>query len=121
MLCAAPAALALAWTSTIAGIGRLVGPCWMHSSFGVPCPTCGATRAAVALARGDWNAAFAVQPLLSALGVLAALYVPWAIGVVAFGWRPLRIELRGANRRPLRWALVGLVLANWAYLVHVGV
>lgn len=121
LLGVAPLALGLARLSTVADVGRIAGGCWVHVLLGVPCPTCGVTRAAVALAHGDVRAAFVVQPLVTVLMVLGAIYVPWAIGVVAFGWPPLRVELRGRSGRPWRWALVAIVLANWGYLIHTGV
>lgn len=121
VLITAPAAFALARFFTVDGIGRLGGTCWIHALIGIPCPTCGVTRAALALTHGDLHAAFAVQPLVTVVAVITAIYVPWAIGVVWLGWTPLRLELRGARGRAWRWALVVLVFANWCYLMHAGV
>ncbi len=121
LLVTLPAAALVSSVSTPAAIGRLVGPCWVHVLTGFPCPTCGITRALVALARGRWWAAFQVQPLITIAATLAVLYMPWAAGVLARGWPPLRIELRGPKRRALRWSIVGAVLINWAYLIRAGV
>jgi hypothetical protein len=121
VLLTVPLAVAVGALATPAQIGRVAGGCWFHAAFGVPCPTCGITRALVALAHLDWRSALAVQPLVTLLTIATMLYVPWALGVVGRGWSPFRIELRGARGRPLRWALVVAVMANWAYLIHAGV
>jgi len=121
LLIVAPAGWLLARLSTVEEIGRIAGACWVHSLLGIPCPTCGATRAALALAHGDWSAAMTVQPLATALAVLVASYLPWAVGVVFLGWTPLRLDLRGASGRAWRWGLVLVGLANWGYLIRAGV
>lgn len=37
--------------------------CLFHGILGIPCPTCGMTRAYMALLHGDWKAAFHFHPL----------------------------------------------------------
>jgi hypothetical protein len=82
----------------------------------VPCPTCGGTRALLALARLDLAAALAWNPLVT-LGV--AFF--FAGGLVA-----LVRALRGQgvpDPTPPRWAgaALGLALAaNWAFVVFAG-
>ena len=80
---------------------------------GLPCPTCGATRALLALARLDPVAALAWNPLVT-LAVLAFL----AGGVVAllraFGGHGV------PDGPPPRWAGAAAALAlaaNWAYVI----
>jgi len=89
--------------------------CPVKSISGFPCPTCGATRAAVALAALDPWTALALNPLVTCawmglvLGGIAAL-------VVSLTGRPLPTLPR---RLPLalRVAIVVVVAANWLYLV----
>lgn len=59
--------------AAVAAVGFATGDsvCLWRAIFGVPCPGCGMTRALVALARGDFQAAwqlnhgsFAVAPVL---------------------------------------------------------
>ena len=38
--------------------------CWLQALFGVPCPGCGSTRAAIALFHGHFSEAFAFHPLI---------------------------------------------------------
>lgn len=92
--------------------------CLFKAITGLPCPTCGTTRAALALARFDPAAAFAVSPLAAAAWVLLI-----AGGLTAGLASVARIELPGPPSdlpRPLRWGLIGTVLANWAYLIATG-
>lgn len=70
---------------TPADVGRLLGPCPFHLLTGFPCPTCGVTRALVALGHADWLAAFRVQPLVTLVLSAGVLYLPWAVGVVLRG------------------------------------
>ena len=44
--------------------------CLFKSVFGVPCPTCGMTRAVMSLARLDFGSAFRYHPLVFTLPLL---------------------------------------------------
>jgi hypothetical protein len=88
--------------------------CPLRAWTGIPCLTCGGTRAKVALAGGDVFAAFAANPLVT----LAA------IAFVAGGLAaPLRLATgRGlpAMRSLPRWARVAIALAiagSWLWVV----
>lgn len=53
--------------------------CPLLELTGIPCPTCGGTRALAALAAGRWLEGFAWNPAAAAAGVAAALFVPVAL------------------------------------------
>ena len=100
-------------------LAPLVPGCPFHALTGVPCPGCGTTRAALALARGDVPAAFGWNPLAAAaflFGGAACLLAPW--WVVA--GRPLPSLARVLSWRA-RIALVAALAANWAWLIARGV
>lgn len=93
--------------------------CVLKSLSGLPCPTCGTTRAAVALARFDILEALALNPLATvgwALLVVGGLLA----GALAIAGRPVR-EPSWNFGVGLRAALVAALLANWVYLVLAGV
>ena len=92
--------------------------CPVKSIAGLPCLTCGTTRAALALARLDPAAAFSINPL-------AAL--AWSVlilgGVCAGGAALIGRPLPSLEPRPtlgLRLVLLGALLGNWVYLVLTG-
>jgi hypothetical protein len=94
--------------------------CPLHALTGVPCPTCGSTRAALALSHGDIAAALAFNPLvtLAAVGAFAvALLAP--LWVALHGPVP-KGDHAGASRA-LRVAIAGALLVNWFYLIVHGV
>jgi hypothetical protein len=80
--------------------------CMLRRTTGLPCPTCGMTRAFSALAKGDWRAAVSYHPLSPAFAACLLgiwLYVAWC-------------RLRGrtvpaAHRRIIHWSLAALGLA----------
>lgn len=93
--------------------------CVFKAVTGVPCLTCGATRALVRLAHFDALGALAMNPLV-ALGALAM--VPWAVAdaALALRGRTLVLDVGPALGRLLRWSVLPLVLANWAFLIAAG-
>lgn len=90
--------------------------CPFREFLGVPCLTCGSTRALVALARMDFGAAFGWNPLVAGAGILFV-----AGGVVALGAALAGGEVRAPRPTPLlRAALAAAIAANWAFLVAAG-
>jgi hypothetical protein len=109
LACAAAAPLASAFTQGMPA-------CPFRELLGIPCLTCGSTRALVALARIDLGAAFGWNPLVAGAGILFI-----AGGVVALGAALLGGEVRAPRPSPaLRAALALAVAANWAFLVVAG-
>jgi hypothetical protein len=90
--------------------------CIFRVTTGVPCPTCGATRATLALASGEVGLAFRYNPLVSAAWLLLPAVL---LGAVVF--RPRWCSVSPAARRwTVRGALLVLAvagLANWIYVV----
>lgn len=88
---------------------------------GFPCPGCGTTRAALALADFDFAAAFAVSPLAAAAWC-GLILGGFAAGALALSGRGVPALPRSTPGRDwaLRFAVVGVVAANWVYLVLHG-
>lgn len=97
------------------GLARTGGPtlCHFKRVTGIPCPTCGGTRAAGHLLAGDVLLAFQTNPLLFLVGM--ALVAILAFRLV--GRRRLEVETSPGVRRRAWWIFALLVLVNWAYLV----
>ena len=93
--------------------------CVFRAATGIPCMTCGATRAAGLLATGDVAGAFAMNPLAT---LAAFALVPWGLADLALLPRGRALSLELAP--PAAWAVRGLAIAavmgNWAYLIAAG-
>jgi len=103
------------------GLYRLpIGVCVFKGLTGIPCFTCGSTRAAAQLAAFDLAGAFAVNPLATVLAVALAL---WGLAELALLPRrlALRLEVAPVLHSWLRWTVVVLGVANWLYLIATGV
>ena len=94
--------------------GRDVTLCVFKRLTGLPCPTCGITRAAGHALRGDWVGAFLMQPLL--VTVIGAFIVLTGLRV-ALG-RRIRLEMAPATRRVLIGLFVAAAIANWVYVIN---
>ena len=93
--------------------------CPVKTWLDLPCPSCGTTRAALALSRLDPMAALALNPLAT---------VAWAglivVGLVAGSAAAIGRPLPLIEPRPtlaLRLAVGSVLVANWAYLIVAGV
>lgn len=96
-------------------IGRLFTPCGFKVRHGLPCPTCGYTRALRALVSGHVAAAFSLQPAagLIYLGLLVSAMIG---GYVAFsGYYPdwLHKGLKGWTPKRVFWCVLGIVIMGW--------
>jgi hypothetical protein len=108
------ALLATAWLLS----GIATPRCLLHAATGIPCPTCGMTRATWHLLRGEIGAAFLLNPLMTAALLGAPLYVGYAAVVVVGRLPRLRLEgLSKTEAKLVRFVAVGLLVANWIYLL----
>lgn len=87
--------------------GARIPLCQVRAATGIPCATCGSTRAVLALADGRIGSALSLNPLVTLLAAGAPVLL-LAAGPVS----------RAARARPaLAWCAAGLVFAaNWGYV-----
>ena len=103
----------------IAGIALRLGlaqylpvTCPLRGLTGIPCASCGLTRAAAALCRGQWTAASASNVAaipLALCGVVALLLLSWE----AITERPIIRPLWARYSGPLTWSAVALMSVAW--------
>lgn len=96
-------------------------PCPFHAITGLPCLTCGGTRAISHLVDGEFGAALEMNPLVF-FGVLAcAAFVIYAVTFWILRRAPVRLDFRrGPALFFLRFGTLFAVAANWIYLVADG-
>jgi hypothetical protein len=94
-------------------------PCFFRLATGLPCPTCGSTRAFGRLFHLDLAGAFVMNPLAAASALVLLL---WGLVDMALlpGRRALRASLAPALHNPARFLVVALLLLNWAFLLVAG-
>ena len=105
--------LALRFTPVV----QLLPGCVFQGLTSFPCPTCGATRAALLLAHGEVPASLSMNPLVSFCFMSACLVFLYSL--LAFFLhlpRPF-VELLASEPIVVRVAAVVLVLMNWSYLL----
>jgi len=105
------AGLAVALAPSLA---PLLPPCPLRTLAGVPCASCGSTRALVALAQGRPLEALAFNPLafFGVVGLpLAALL--WALA----GDRPALAKLQYSWPWWLRGLVLAILAANWLWVL----
>jgi hypothetical protein len=92
--------------------------CVFHSLTGLPCLTCGATRAAIQFFHGHFGASFLFNPLafLAYCGLI--VFDLYALRVLIT--RALRLRLVNFSRTEksfIRYAALLLLAGNWLYLL----
>lgn len=101
-----------------AGKGGLVFPCFWKACTGLPCFGCGGTRALTLLLAGRWADALQMNPGVVAAAALVVVLNVYALAVLVLRLPPLRPAW--LMRGQWRWLLLGAVVANWLYLIVVG-
>jgi hypothetical protein len=93
--------------------------CVFKGLTGLPCPTCGSTRALGRLFALDFAGAFAMNPFTTLVAVLVA---GWAVTDIVLLPRRRALDLDVGKRLgfALRVGALVLFLANWVYLIAVG-
>jgi hypothetical protein len=108
-------------TLTTVGLVHVQLPrCLFKLATGLPCPTCGITRAVMAMTRLDFAAALAMNPLAVAGALAGALYLVYAATVLAWRLPRFRPRLEPRDLVRARVAVLVAVSANWCYLVAAG-
>lgn len=107
----------VAATPFLSEVARFAPPCLLKTFTGVPCPACGTTRAALALASGHPAAALRWNPL-GALALVALVAGGLVAGARALAGKGVREP--HSYPRSVRWAALAALLLNWAYLIAVG-
>jgi hypothetical protein len=93
-----------------------VNLCVFRGLTGLPCPTCGSTRALGRLFLLDFAGALALNPFTTAVALVVGA---WALADLVLLPRrsALRIEVEARFAVRLRLAALVVFLANWAYLL----
>jgi hypothetical protein len=103
-----------AWLS----LGLPTPRCAFRSLTGLPCPTCGATRAAWQFLHGHFLASLLFNPLAFVLYCMITAFDLYVL-IVLIGRAPrLRFtDFTPGERTTIRYAIFVLVGANWIYLL----
>ncbi len=94
--------------------------CPLKSIAGIPCLTCGSTRALFHISHFEFLSALQLNPGMVLFGLLLTVY--FGLDLVAFHKKLKPVVKTEWASRPLLVSLVllGLIL-NWAYLITTGV
>jgi hypothetical protein len=101
-------------------LDRIPFPLCLFKAFtGLPCPTCGTTRALARLFGLDFAGALRMNPFMTLLAVVVAA---WALADLALLPRRQALEVAVSPRVAFALRVGALVffLANWVYLVAAG-
>ena len=95
--------------------------CPFKKLTGIPCLSCGMTRALADYSALDPLGAFFHNPLTALICFFMSVYLIYAIIALAFGTRRIRIDPDHRTlTRPGRILVLSLLAANWLYLIISG-
>jgi len=103
----------------LAPVFKLLPACTFRSVVGIPCPSCGATRAGLALAHGELFSALLDNPFF-VIGI--AVLSVWSFMRTAKWWSGKGREDKALNfnitrRQRLKRAVMAAIILNWIYLI----
>lgn len=97
---------------------QMLPGCVFKGLTSFPCPTCGATRAALLLAHGEAAASLSMNPIVSLSFMAACLVFPYSLLAFLLHLPRLSVDLSAHEHFAVRGAVVMLVLMNWFYLLR---
>lgn len=105
-------------------VNNQVQLCMFHNVTGIPCPSCGTTRAMIQLLHGHFAEAFRLN-VLCYLQAFFLLILPILLAVDLIGnkrtlLRTYEWAIRLINRPWIALVLGVLLLINWIYLINAG-
>jgi Protein of unknown function (DUF2752) len=92
--------------------------CAFKGLTGIPCPTCGSTRALLCLSQGKLAAALAMNPLTALVFMAAILYLLYSVVTLAGDLPRVNFLFTDREKNMVRTALVILLFAQWFYLIR---
>lgn len=96
------------------------GLCGLKLTLGIPCLTCGSTRATIHLLHGNVLSALQMQPLIILVYGSFALWGVISLASFAVG-RTVHLDFGAREHRFIKIALVATPFLNWAYLIAAGI
>jgi hypothetical protein len=98
-------------------LGFWLGICGFKQRYGLPCPTCGMTTAAIAFVSGKILESFWIQPAGAILCSVAAVSAFLALFIMLFGvyFSFLRRFFAGIKVGYIIWALVIIITVGWIF------
>ena len=110
-------ALVALCTARLFPLCSVLPACAVKGITGIPCPTCGSTRAIVHLAQGDIAAALLMNPLVSACVLGACLYFIYSLITLKPGIPRFTVVISERERMVLQVGIVVALVVNWMYLI----
>ncbi|MFY0606204.1 MAG: DUF2752 domain-containing protein [Cyclobacteriaceae bacterium] len=99
--------------------------CLIKNASGIPCPSCGTTRAVLAIMEGDFTDAFMMNPFGFLMAALMLIIPFWLLIDLILGRTSLySIYLKAEEkvRHPqLAIPLIALVAINWIWNIYKGI
>jgi uncharacterized protein DUF2752 len=99
-------------------IASLAPSCAFKGVLGVPCPTCGSTRAVVQLSHGDLFSALAMNPVITLVVVFAVIFFFYSLTALIFHFRRIGFVFTEREKNTVRIAVVLLLLVQWGWLIR---
>lgn len=91
--------------------------CPFHAITGLPCPTCGATRALAALMTGRVAVSLDFNPAVLPAVALGLVYAVYALPVIVLRLPRVRVQISSHEARAARWLTLASALSFWAWMI----
>jgi len=95
---------------------KIMPQCTFHKITGLPCPSCGATRAGIYLAHLQIMRSLVENPIFFLLYTALLFYAINAVFGALFG-KNVTLHINKKRRKAILYAFLTAVALNWAYLI----